>query len=373
MKTKLAMRLLADLMDWDDEGLATAEFSRLALLVEAKYDYYQGYSPGALFFSNLLSWIGQFKKEDRKTAYNFLRERLIYISQREMHHLVGLTMSSIEGEMRRQVASELKTPYYRTWGNTQADTRLRVMGIRTLYVGLSDGAKTDVFRRENEGNVSNEQVVAASEISDTKWEKLTKELRKRLDEAGFGSEPALFERICLLDDFTASGTTLIRCEDKKWSGKIPTFCQQNIKRVGIGNDKAIAKGCWIHAHHYLATNQASLITAALAQEFQRENDCFNIVLTFSYVLNSDIVINEASQPELAKLLTAYYDPSVEDDIVGNNIWFGYKQGGLPLVLYHNTPNNSIALLWASSTDKWVAPAPKMKPLFSRKKRHIGHG
>lgn len=372
MKAKLAMRLLADLMDWD-ENQATAEFSWLALLVEAKYDHYHGYSPGAHFFANLLAWIGQFKQEDRKTAYNFLRNRLIYVCQREMHHLVNLTMPSIQEEMRRQVAAELSLPYYKTWGNAQAETRLKLMGIRTLYVGLSDGAKTDVFRRENEGHVSNEQVVAASEISDEKWNKLTKELRKRLDLNGFNTEEALFERICLLDDFTASGTTLIRYEENEWSGKIPTFCRQNKDRVGTSQDKAIAEGCWIHAHHYLASDKASSITVDKADQYQRENSKFKLVLTFSYVLGSDIVIDDTSLPDLVKLFTDHYDPSIEDNIVGKDIWFGYKQGGLPLVLYHNTPNNSVALLWASSTSRWAAPAPKMKPLFSRKKRHIGHG
>lgn len=370
MKAKLAMRLLADLMDWD-ESQATAEFSWLTLLVEAKYDHYQGYSPGAHFFASLLAWIGQFKMEDRKTAYSFIRKRLVYVCQREMHHLVNLTMPAIQEEMRQQVAVELRVPNYKTWGSKEAETRLKLMAIRTLYVGLSDGAKIDVFRRENEGDVSNEQIVAASEISSTKWKKLVEELRKRLDQNDFQSEKAHFERICLIDDFTASGTTLIRLHEGKWKGKIPTFCEQNSDRVG--DEKAIADSAWIHAHHYLASSEAFSITANTVQQYQQQNPKFRFVLTFSSVLGSDIVIDKTSDPELTTLLTDHYDPSIEDDIVGNDIWFGYKSGGLPLVLYHNTPNNSVAVLWASSTQKWVPSAPKMKPLFSRKKRHIGHG
>jgi len=167
VKAKLAMRLLADLMKWD-ETKATSEFSWLKLMVEAKYDHYLGYSPGAHFYANLLAWIGQFNDEDRATAYDFIRNRLVYVCQREMHHLVNLTMPSIQEEMRRQVAEELCVPYYKTWGSEQAQKRLKLMAIRTLYVGLSDGAKIDVFRRDNEGYVSNEQIVAASEISDKK-------------------------------------------------------------------------------------------------------------------------------------------------------------------------------------------------------------
>lgn len=371
MKAKLAMRLLADLMHWD-EAQATAEFSWLNLMVEAKYDHYQGYSPGAHFYANLLAWIGQFKDDDRATAYSLIRQRLVYVCQREMYHLVNLTMPSIQEEMRRQVSEELQVPFYKTWGSDQAEKRLNLMAIRTLYVALSDGAKIDVFRRDNEGYISNEQVVAASEISKTKWEKLVKELRKRLDKEEFQSEKALFERICLIDDFTASGTTLIRHEKGEWKGKIPTFCEQNKDRIGEG--KAIAEGCWIHAHHYLASNKASTTTVSTVQGYQQQNPKLNFVLTFSSILSGDIVIDDSfCDTELVTLLKEHYDPSIEDDIVGQDIWYGYKRGGLPLVLYHNTPNNSVAILWASSTEKWKAPAPKMKPLFSRKKRHIGHG
>lgn len=372
MKAKLAKKLLADLMQWD-ESQATSEFSWLTLLVNSKYNHYQGYGPGAHFFANLLAWIGQFKVEDRNTAYRFLRDRLIYISQREMHHLVSLTMPIIRDEMRQQVSTELGLPNYKSWGDQRAEMRLTLMMLRTLYVGLSDGAKIDVFRRENEGVISNEQVVAASEISDAKWQKLNAALRKRLDSKGFHSEHSLFERICLLDDFTASGTTLIRFEDEKWSGKIPTFCEQNELRLEAGPNMTLAESCIIHVHHYLSTKRAEAATKERLLEYQTKNIQFKFSSTFSFVLDDDIVIDDSSNPELVALLKGHYDISIEDDIVGKNIWYGYKNGGLPLVLYHNTPNNSVATLWATSTDEWSPPAAKMKPLFSRKKRHSANG
>lgn len=368
MKAQLAMRLLADLMNWD-ETRATEEFSWLRLMVESKYDHYQGYSPGSRFFVNLLAWVGQFEPLDRETAYGLIRKNLIYVSQREMHHLVALTMPGIQSEMRRQVAAELKISYYRTWGNAQAEGRLKLLGIRTLYVGLSDGAKIDVFRRENEGVVSNEQVVATSEISDAKWGKLISELRKRLDKIGLTNANAVFERICLIDDFTSSGTTLIRQDNGEWKGKIPTFCDQNFGRL----DTHILRGCWVHVHHYLASNAATLIAQSTVTKYSENAKNFNFTLTFSAVLNEQIVINDSSRKELVALLKKYYDPSVEDTIVGKDIWFGYKGCGLPVILEHNTPNNSLAILWAVSSDKWVPPAPHMRPLFSRKKRHADHG
>jgi hypothetical protein len=46
---------------------------------------------------------------------------------------------------------------------------------------------------------------------------------------------------------------------------------------------------------------------------------------------------------------------------------GYKECALPLILEHNTPNNSISLLWAETTGAHGAHA--MRPLFRRVTRH----
>ena len=63
---------------------------------------------------------------------------------------------------------------------------------------------------------------------------------------------------------------------------------------------------------------------------------------------------------------------VEDEHVEDSVCFGYKGCGLPLVLDHNTPNNSVALLWAQSGDN-VGVNHTMKPLFARRKRHSSDG
>lgn len=128
-------------------------------MVEYKYDHYQGYSPGARFLINLINWLKQFSTiEERDVAYKFIRERLIFVNQREMHHLVNLSMPLFDNEARRFVAKELGLKFYETWNDDNAKRRLKLLKLRTLYVALSDGAHIDVFRRESEGDVSNEQV-----------------------------------------------------------------------------------------------------------------------------------------------------------------------------------------------------------------------
>jgi hypothetical protein len=369
MKPQLGKRLLAEQMKWDDMR-ATEEFAWLESIVGYKYDHYQGFSPGSRFFVSLLSWITQFDQVDRETAYKLIKTRLIFVSQREMHHLVGLTFPRLQRENRRDIADELKMPMYATWGNALAENRVREMAIRTLYVGLSDGARTDVLRRFNEGIISNEQIVASTEISDKKWCDLVEDLGKRLDNAGLASAERMFERVCLVDDFTASGSTLIRNESGEWKGKIPKFIRQIQARFG----KDISSTCVFQIHHFIGSNKAKDAINELVGLFNCELGENSVFLrpTFSTVLDKSIVIDDSSDAALVALLKKYYGSTCEStEHTKENIWFGYKQCGLPLVLEHNTPNNSVALFWAIC--KPTEERHSIKPLFPRKQRHVDHG
>lgn len=308
-------------------------------------------------------------KADRECVWKLLREQLVYISQDEMHHLVSLTGPVIEREMRTAVAKRLGIPAYRVDDDSEASRRLTEMMCRTLYVGVSDGARIDVFRRYNEGTVNNEQVVAMIEISSLKQTKLKAKLKERLD-AIKSTAPATFEWVCLIDDFTASGTTSIRDEGQgKWSGKVKRFVQEvekTCKEAPLITDDA-----HIQVHHYLASRAASIKVADLLGRFQAQSSGLHFIPSFSYVLPEDIVIASKSHPDLSTLLKGRYDPGIENSHTGTDIALGYKQCGLPLVLDHNTPNNSVATLWARSDPK----AEKydednhMSPLFPRRQRH----
>lgn len=46
--------------------------------------------------------------------------------------------------------------------------------------------------------------------------------------------------------------------------------------------------------------------------------------------------------------------------------YGYADCALPVVLEHNTPNNSVPLLWAETDGK---EGPPMRSLFHRRDRH----
>jgi len=367
MKAILAKRLVADLMEWDDER-ATQEFAWLELMVDYKFDHYQGYSAGHRFYVHFLRWLSQFKSvPDRECAYALLRKRLVYVSQREMNHLVNLSWPRIAGHMRSAIARRLQVPVYQVTQLAEARRQLEVMQTRTLYVGVSDGARIDVFRRYNEGTVSNEQVVSMAEISAGKQQSLREKLEKRLKKLG-ASEPPVFEWVCLIDDFTGSGTSSIRFDASGWDGKVDKFIKDNALSA---EHPLIAKGGHILVHHYLASAWAAAQVTDLLQQYQAYQSGFVFMPSFSHVLPAGIKIDAQSDPALEALLKGSYDPSIQTTHTGTDIWLGYKQCGLPLVLDHNAPNNSVATLWARSdkTKENYVAANHMSPLFPRRQRH----
>lgn len=365
MKEKLAKKLVAELMDWTVER-ATSEFAWLELMVSYKFDGYQQYGPGHRFYVHLLRWLLQFHLSDREVAWRLLRYHVVYISQDEMHHLVGLTGAKIDHGMRAAVAKRLKLPVYRVLDDPVARRQLDEMRCRTLYVGGSDGARIDVFRRYNEGLISNEQVVPMIEISVNKQTQLKEKLHKRLKAMG-SSAPATFEWVCLVDDFTASGTTSIRKDDKGWDGKVHRFMEE---AVLIDKSLTSAEAC-IQVHHYLASHRASETVTKLLAEYGKDHPSLRFSPTFSHILPQDFAITALSQPEITAILENRYEPSVEDSHTKERIALGYKSGGLPLILDHNTPNNSLATLWARSVPERenYIEANHMSPLFPRRSRH----
>lgn len=367
MKATLAKRLVANLMKWDDEK-STQEFAWLELMVDYKFDHYQGYSAGHRFYIHLLQWLSQFKSlADRECAYALLRTRLVYVSQREMHHLVSLTWSKITAQMRGAIARRLQIPVYQVTQLSDARRQLDIMRARTLYVGVSDGARIDVFRRLNEGAISNEQVVAMAEISLGKQASLREKLEKRLKKLE-ADVPAVFEWVCLIDDFSGSGSSSIRLEEAGWDGKVDKFIKDNALQE---NSPFIANGAHVLVHHYLASAWAAEQVTGLLQQYQQHQSGFVFMPSFSHVLPQEIKIDAQVDAPLEALLKSRYDPGIETTHTGEAIWLGYKHGGLPLVLDHNAPNNSVATLWARSdkTSKKYVAANHMSPLFPRRQRH----
>ncbi len=351
MRRQLAERLLARIMGWSSDEKA-AERAHLESLAAYKYDEYQQFAPGLRFIESLALWLDQFDEgAERKAAYRFVRDRLLFISADEMNHLVELTFPTIiRPRLVSDCAAELGIAPWRV--RHIVDTpEYRARRRRTLVLGLSDGARTDWFRRANP-EFSNEQVFHAYDVSDAKADDMLDKLRKDLATI-LGREPAdeevSFQYVILLDDFTGSGKSFIRQTDGIPDGKIAKF----IRRLESDEDKVggtIAESAVrVIVTLYVASEQArAYITPAIAGiDFAKGTVEFEVV----HQLDPTTRLEDATDADMLALARQdrYYDPDVDDvhgQVGGSTKQLGFADGRLPLVLSHNTPNNSVYLLWA---------------------------
>jgi hypothetical protein len=374
MKQRLVLDVLAETMNWSDDE-ASREYAWLRVLARVKYDGYQGYLAGVRFIESLIVWLRQFKQPDeRRTAYDFARRRLIFVSSEEIRHLVACFYSrDVQPLLVEQAAKRFDIPPYLVWANTEAVNFFKSLLRRTLFMGLSDGARMDVLRRSNAGRISNEQTVLAPIVDHDKWRDLQKELRKDLP----NEQPTpKFERIYAIDDLTASGTTLIRYDEvsKTWKGKLPKLRDAICRaRAALGDEFPLANKLALCVHHYIATDAARRQVDDLCERARLEYEATwwfsSVQFSAGMILDDGVKLREGDP--FFGLTNAYYDSVLEDrhtkECGVKNMRLGYKECALPLILEHNTPNNSVSLLWAE-TDGEKNQHP-MRPLFRRTTRH----
>ncbi|MBK9968037.1 MAG: hypothetical protein IPP07_25470 [Holophagales bacterium] len=158
MRDALAERLLAEVMEWTPEDIAR-ERPALQALALYKYDEYQQFAPGMRFVESLARWLGQFATADeRRIAYSFVRSDLVFISAAEFRHLVSTSYPDyIRPLLLEMGAAALRLP---AWDvrRVSASPEFHALQRQTLFLGLRDGARTDVFRRANP-ELSTEQVL----------------------------------------------------------------------------------------------------------------------------------------------------------------------------------------------------------------------
>ena len=370
MHRDLAERLLSQILGWGPEERA-AERGLLEDFAAYKYDEYQQFAPGRRFLESLALWLRQFKSPDeRHTAYEFVKTRLVFISDAEMNHLVELAYPTfVRPHLVAQTAAATGIESYRAKTITKSSEYRRRLR-QTLVLGLSDGARTDRFRRANPNIISNEQIWHAYDLSQAKAEDLKQELKKDLDKLYGGDNEnteaeALFSTVVLLDDFTASGTSYIRQKaNGSWGGKIPKILRalQDDEQLGT---LIRFTGVKVIIILYVAARQAiQHIERQISHfGFSRGDIEFKVVHRLSAATKlarpqDGPILDLAAKPD-------YFDTSVDDDnaAVGNTSFqFGYSGCQLPVVLSHNTPNNSIYLLWSED-------ASKVRGLFPRVSRH----
>lgn len=366
MKQDFILGKLDKLMSWDTDT-ARQEFAWLSLMSRMKYDGYQDFLAGVRFIECLADWLQQFRPEERDAAYALVRRSLIYISTPEMNHLVELFHpETVQQKIQTAVAARMRIPPYLVWATADSANLYRRLLRQSLFIELSDGARIDVFRRANAGIVSNEQVVTAPRINEEKWNDLRGDLRDDLKD-----QDAKFAFVFLIDDFIASGTTLLREESGVWKGKLPRFWQ-DVQKVLVSHFEESWSLC---VHHYIGTHRASKTVHERQQAALTSKGAGNwfgqVDFSFGMVLPENLPLDAKRFPEFFRLAQNYYDSSIETKHMkkgGENARLGFSSCALPLILEHNTPNNSISLLWAETAGENGQHA--MRPLFRRRQRHV---
>jgi len=362
LRDALAEALLAKIMKWTPEDVAR-ERPDLQALAKYKYDEYQQFSPGMRFVESLARWLEQFQtEEERHVAYNFLRKRLVYISGAEMSNLVLTSYPDvIRPFLIKQIAMQKRTPEWHV-AKIAESPEFKLLLRQSMFLGLSDGSRIDIFRRGSPA-ISHEQILRTHEINETRAADMLQTLEADL-KGILGRDPSSsekhFRNVFLLDDFSGSGISYIRKEDSSYKGKVANFyydnCCSNPKNKTGLIDLAQVHVCLVL---YIATTHACDHLLQLGRELFGEVP-FEVEVV--NLLTDSARLNEQNDAAFISLLKKYYDNSIETQsyLRGRHEkpYLGFDECALPLVLNHNTPNNSVTLLWFEENRKYRGLFPR---------------
>lgn len=377
MRFNLAKQFLAQLMKWDDIE-ATEHLQEIDLMSDIKYDSYDQFMPGIKFVGNFYLWLSQFEDiNDRKLMYEFVKKYIIYINSTQISHLIDLLYNTkIIPAIRQKVVEDFnnKGLTVNKYNHKRLDNAAEFKSHKrkTLFIGLSDGSHIDIIRRNS--YLDNDQVLTNYYPDDTKIKELAEELEKSKDlVAGSGNK---FESIALIDDFTASGSSFIRLrDDGTFAGKLPKFFD-----AIYGKDefkKLLVDGFDIHLYFLIATKSALDHINVMLEQYKKQYPNLNVTVECVQMLHEDAkftshtdtealamqkIISQKryiNEPELTKAYKQSYPAGNTD------YYLGYRQCALTIVLNHNTPNNSLPIIWQPKRET----GDRLYPLFYRITRH----
>jgi hypothetical protein len=362
MRDQNAAQLLAKVMGWQDQEEVARYLPTLQLLADYKYDHYQRFGPGRRFVESLALWLNQLTPYDRNTALDLVMGRLVYLSDAEFSHLVRTAYPDvIVQERMRLVAEEHDISAHRV-GEITRHPRFEELRIKSLYLGLSDGARTNELRRASGNEISNEQIWQAYELGEDKAEEMLDDLQSSLKKGALTFENQRFNLIWLLDDFSGSGYSYIRYESDKraFKGKIKKTYDR------------LHSGVFVDTSHYevflllyVATRQAIDHIEYWSERFTSENGYKPLQVRVLCPIEPEIALTRDANVNLQTLLenTSYYDERATDKHIAvggtSDARLGFAGCALPVVLSHNTPNNSIYLLWGPESYKPFGLFPRM--------------
>lgn len=357
MRDELAGRLLAKVLGWDAAAFAQ-DGRRLQSLAAYKYDEYEGFRAGERFIESLAGWLAQFSATERPTALNFALEHLVFISRAEFDHLIETVYPDlIRPALVRSVAAIVGSPAHRVAQLTRS-VEFRDLQRKTLILGLADGARLDRLRRASP-DLSHEQFYPHPELGPDSRAAMHNSLAAAIEQTGL-PEPARFRQVILVDDFAGSGFTLLSPDDAGgWRGKLWRAAGwiEELRREQVVDQEAN-----VIVLLYLASDQA-----VSSLEARLEDSGLGWQLLVAQTIRRDLHPIPDAMIDLCK---KYFDEAILDQHLAKGDsppYLGFGGVSLPLVLHHNTPNNSVGLLWVDTTD--LDSSSRRRALFPRRQRH----
>lgn len=359
MKSELAEKLLATVMGWktDEVGHRLRDLLALAAL---KYDGYGQYRPGVRFIETLASWLEQFEQDERDSAIDFVLSDLIFISRSELSHIIEIVYPDLIRPLLIQESAKRTGRPTHLVNEIAASLEHRALERATLLLGLSDGARLDDLRRACPG-LSHEQFYLVPDPELPRFEAMAEKLKKAQALHGF-PETGRFAYVLLVDDFSGSGYTLLhRDATSEFGGKLVRAKERFDRLV---QDELLEEDYGVAIVLYVASSAAEETLRANLRSAGLERWDLRVLQSIPETLCP------AEDSRIAEISKAYYDQKLQDEHKmrgGAEAALGFGGVRLPLVLHHNTPNNSISVLWGDTQE--VPGSQRFCALFPRYERH----
>lgn len=364
MRSTLAEKLLIRVMGWTPEEVSI-ERPLIQAMANLKYDEYQQFSPGIRFTESMAQWLNQFEPAERHQAYNFIKSNLIFITSEQIAHLVNICFAEKINPFLMQKTAKQKGIENHLVRQLYNSTEYKEIKRRSLFLGISDGAKIDQLRRSS--GISNEQVFSSYYISTEKKDDMLNELHSE----GYDGK---FSTVFLVDDFTGSGLSYFRKENGNFTGKICKFLKliYNIdnddETISVLPDLIDNNHLSLNLIFYIARAESINYIKEQINQWKAENN-----LTFLFSVDAIQLIENNVKEEVMKNedIVALSKKYINDTIIDrhfkkgkhNDFYLGFDECALPLVLHHNSPNNSLPILW------WYPESEEFRGLFPRITRH----
>ena len=366
MQANVAVQILKHTMGWSHEGV-TDNLTVLQALSDYGYDEYQQFTPGMRFIESLAIWLNQLPPNKRGTAFQFVKEKLLYVTQDQMKQIISVAYPDrIVPILLRQASSKLKPaiPYWNV-AQIRNSNEFKNLLRKCLFVGLSDGSQIDTFRRNNP-EIDHEQIYRTHEINRQRTDTIKRELKTNL---GIPQESNVyFRNIFLLDDFSASGISYLKEKSKTdgMEGKIASFYDSITNKADPVSELVDAKDLHVWLVLYIATEYAREYLQNLGSKLFSEIQFSVIVI---HIIPDSIKYREDDDAKFTELIKnkkygseKLYNRHMEKGDT-TKPYLGFNSGALPLILNHNTPNNSLPILHRNDA------GVEFKGLFPRISRH----